>query len=227
MKKDKAPDSLGDVGKGIQDILSNTEKVEKIMDGSYLEEGEKKKEDKNTEENNEEKLLDTWKEIDKRIENVHEKWNGYEVEGVKKGLTSDRENKFEESLNFLTRSIEERKIKEIFDYGSKTMLYLGPIFELYRDELFAEINMIKHSVYQSYLKAMDGKEAEATDLLKNLDEYTNKIRLKLEKDDSKIKVLEKVSLAIEDMRKSLKESSIKLHRIKMDILIKNLEELGK
>ena len=53
------------------------------------------------------------------------------------------------------------------------------------------------------------------------------MRLKFEKDDAKVKILEKVNLSIEDMRKSLTEESVKLTRIKRDIIIDNLGELEK
>jgi len=74
---------------------------------------------------------------------------------------------------------------------------------------------------------MEEKDKEALDLLKNSEEEINKIRLKIDKDISKMKVLDKLNMSIGDMRKSLKEKSIKLYRIKRDIIIKNLEELGK
>lgn len=266
-KKDKAPDSLGDVSKGLQDILSNLEEIEKILDGTYIEEekpkeekkdsgssntnqsqgsnqnsgnqdsnkseqssGEKKdtedKEKKKAEEKAD-KLLKTWQKIDKKIEDIHKKWNEYELEGLKKGITTERTDKFEESINALTKSIESRNIKEIYDYGSQSMLALGPIFELYKDEIAGEINRIKYATYQSYLNAIEEKDNEALDILKNSEEEINKIRLKIEKDTSKIKVLDKVNMSIVDMRKSLKEKSIKLYRIKKDVIIKNLEELGK
>ena len=267
-KKDKAPDSLGDVSKGLQDIISNLEEIEKILDGTYIEEEEKPKEEKkdpgssntsqsqgsnqnsgNQDSNNSgktnsdiktiedkekkkaeekaDKLLKTWQKIDKKIEDIHKKWNEYELEGLKKGITTERTDKFEESINALTKSIESRNIKEIYDYGSQSMLALGPIFELYKDEIAGEINRIKYATYQSYLNAIEEKDNEALDILKNSEEEINKIRLKIEKDTSKIKVLDKVNMSIVDMRKSLKEKSIKLYRIKKDVIIKNLEELGK
>lgn len=266
-KKDKAPDSLGDVSKGLQDILSNLEEIEKILDGTYIEEEKPKEEKKdsgssntsqsqgpnqnsgNQDSNNSgktnsdiktiedkekkkaeekaDKLLKTWQKIDKKIEDIHKKWNEYELEGLKKGITTERTDKFEESINALTKSIESRNIKEIYDYGSQSMLALGPIFELYKDEIAGEINRIKYATYQSYLNAIEEKDNEALDILKNSEEEINKIRLKIEKDTSKIKVLDKVNMSIVDMRKSLKEKSIKLYRIKKDVIIKNLEELGK
>ncbi|MGJ0846261.1 hypothetical protein ACR77J_06210 [Tissierella praeacuta] len=177
--------------------------------------------------NKDEKLLDKWEEINKKLEDIHNKWNSYETEGMKKGVTSEISNRFKDSLNALTSSIEGKNIIGIYDYSSQTMLNLSPIFGLYKDEIWGEINRLKYLTYQSYLNSLKGDDLKIIELLKSSEEDISKIRLKLEKNDSKIKILDKVNLSIEDMNKSLKENSIKLVRIKRDIIIKNLEELGK
>ena len=174
-----------------------------------------------------ERLLKTWEEVDKKIESVHKKWNIYEVEGMKKGLTMDNSNKFEESLNAMTKSIEKRSIIEIYDYSSQSMLNLAPMFDLYKDEIKGDINRIKYAAYQSYLKTIENNPIEAANLLKNSEENINKIRLKLDKKDGKVNILDKVGLSVADARKSLEENSRKLNRIKRDIIIDNLEELAK
>ncbi len=174
-----------------------------------------------------EKLLKTWEDIDKKIEQAHEEWNKYEVEGVKKGIATDKMEKFKDSLNALTKSIEDKRVLGIYDYGSQSMSNLAPMFEAYKDEIGGEINKIKYSAYQSYLKALEGKDTEAADMLKDLDNETNKIRLKLDKNDSRIKILDNINLSISDMKKALKEKSMKLTKIKKDIIIKSLEELVK
>ncbi|MCQ4922978.1 hypothetical protein NE686_07785 [Tissierella carlieri] len=283
-KKDKSPKALGDISKGLQDILKETEKVESILEGTDYDvnkvelertreeekakiektieikseaggamgtqgnsdgnqgkssgsqgsqggqpgdqsQGAKSKEQKKPE-GREEKLLSTWEQIDKKIEDTHKKWNEYEVEGVKKGVTLEKTEKFKESLNALTKSIEDRTVAGIYNYGSQSMSNLAPMFEIYKDEIWGEINKIKYSTYQSYLKALEGKDIEASNMLGNLEEETNKIRLKLEKNDSKIKMLDNINLAIIDMKNALNEKSIKLTKIKKDIIIKNLEQLG-
>lgn len=212
-KTDKAPEALIDVSKGLQDILKDTEKIEKVLDGTDMEDAKakeqekEKKEEKDQEEdakknnsnqtNNQdkskekllqkdEKLLKTWEKIDKKIEEIHEKWNTYEVEAMKKGATTDRTDKFGESLNALTKAIEMRSTIDIYDFGSQSMLNLSSMFDLYRDEIKGDINKIKYITYQSYLKAAKGNPKEAFETLKDSEENINRIRLKLEKKDSKI-----------------------------------------
>ncbi len=175
----------------------------------------------------EEKLLSTWESLNKAIEETHKNWNEYEVEGIKKGINPKSAQKFKDSINTLTKSVEEKNILGIYDYTSQSMANLAPILEVYKDEIWSEIIRTKAVVYKSYSKAIAGKYKEAKDQLKDLEEVTNKTRLKIEDDDKKIKALEKTNLSIEAMRQSFEEKSIALTRIKKDIVIKNLEELGK
>lgn len=172
------------------------------------------------------KILKIWTDVDKEIEDIHKKWNLYEVEGVKKGIGMETRDKLEDALNLLTKSIEERNIINIYDYGSQSMLQLVPIFNMYKDEIKGNINKIKYLTYQSYLKAVAGKGKEGWDLLEGIEEDISQIRIKLEKDENKIKILDKSNLSIGDMQKALQENSTKLYRIKKDIVIKNLDELG-
>jgi hypothetical protein len=192
-------------------------------------ESENKTESQNKEKpiEKDEKLLEQWEKVDKKIKEVHEKWNTYQPESVKKGATTDKTDKFGESVNSLTKSIERRDIKDIYNFASESMLNLKPIFDLYRDEIKGDINKLKYITYQSYLKFMDDKVTQSVSLLNEAQEDIEKIKLKVEKKDSKIDVLGKLELSIRDMSKSLRLKSINLIRIKKDIIIKNLEELDK
>lgn len=248
-KKDKAPSSLSELSEGLQKLLKDTEEIEKILDGTSIEvnESKMKKEEKSGEDSGEgkdgeskpkddsdkgeqikdEKLLETWINIDKEIENIHNKWNLYEVEGVKKGIDIDKRDGLGESLNALTKSIEDRTIGDIYDYASQSMLKLSPIFNMYKDEIKGNINKIRYFVYQGYLKGVEGRNKEAQDLLKGLEDDISQIRTKLQEDEEKIKLLDKTKLSIDDMEKALEENSVQLYRIKKDIVIKNLDELGR
>ena len=107
------------------------------------------------------------------------------------------------------------------------MLELEPIFNLYKDEIKGSTSKIKYYTYQSYLNAMEGRKTKGQNLLEDLTGDLNQIRTKLEKDEEKIKLLDKLNLSIESMKQALREDSIKLYRIKKDIIIKNISELEK
>lgn len=280
-KKDNAPDSISDVSDNIQDILKDTEKIEKILDGTYMEEekeikqeqqqeqqeiegnkgtedkleekqesqdvkqdqnskdkeekGDKPKEDKEEKGDKKEKEEDKknedlkrfWEEIEDKLESAHEQWNDFESEGRKKGMTNENANEFRNSLNDLTKSIENKNIESIYNFGAECFLNLSTIFNLYKDELKGEINKIKYAVYKSYLMGMGKNIDKEQNILEDSEKNISLIRTKIKEDDKeKLKSLEKLNLSILDMKKSFLKESIKLNRIKKDIIIKNLEELN-
>lgn len=276
-QKDIAPESLSNLNQGINDILKDIGKIEKVNIGleveeetaSQKEDDEKKpeedkkeesspeesggesgsegdqnkenssdsgksenKEDKKSEDGEskeEDKKKDEikklWMDINKDIEKVHDDWNSYTTEGVKKGITSEKRLKFEKSLNKMTEAIEEENLINIYDFGSQSILNLKSFFDLYSDEINGEINEIKHSVYQYYIRAISGKKKEAMEVLKKREENINTIRLKLKDKEEKLKDVDKVNYSLESMEKSLEEDSKRLFSIKKDNAIKNLENL--
>lgn len=249
-KKDKAPSSLSDFSQGLQETLNDVEQIEKILDGTDIEMNEEndnkdksnsekgkneekdegKEEEKGQEKDKEEKenkLLENWTNIDKNIENLHGKWDLYGIERKEKGISTSIREELEERLNSLTKAIEERDIINIYEYGSQTMLELEPVFNLYKDEIKGNTNKIKYYTYQSYLNVMEGRKTKAQNLLEDLTGDLNQIRTKLDKDEEKIKMLDKLNLSIESMKVALREDSVKLYRIKKDIIIKNINEIEK
>ncbi len=276
-KKDKAPDSISSVSDNIQDILKNTEKIEMLLDGTYIEkenkkrpdEKEKEKEDTNNSkmeenksqgekdtQNSEDKSLEdntedvdkpkkdkeekkenedeknkeskeNWEKIQKKIEDIHQKWNDYENEGIKKGMTGEMADDFRNSLSELTKSIEDKNIEDIYNFAAECFLNLNPIFNLYQDEIKGEINKIKYAVYKSYLMGMNNKVNNGEVILEEGEKNINLIRIKIKEDDKeKLKTLEKLNLSIMDMKKSLSKKSIRLNRIKKDVIMLNLEALN-
>ncbi len=172
------------------------------------------------------KLEEKWKDIHKQIEKIHENWNSYEVEGTKKGMTDQNSDGFRNSLNKLTKSIESKNLMEVYDFASQALESLDSLFGMYKDEIIGDVNKLKYYTYRAYLFSLKGEIVKATETLRDLEEIINAIRTKLGEDKKQLDALEKTNISIIDMRKALKENSIKLNRIKKDIIIKNLEELG-
>ncbi|CCQ96770.1 exported hypothetical protein [[Clostridium] ultunense Esp] len=174
-----------------------------------------------------EEIFMKWRGIDKNLEEIHKDWNSYEVEGVKKGANPDQGKEFKKSLNSFTKAIENRQMTDIMDTGSRSINSLAPFFDLYKDEINGDLSRINYSTYQAFLKAKEGDIKTADKLINEAAEYSGRIRQKLDKDKDKdkIKELDKLSLAISDMKLALNENSIKLLEIKRDITLKNIKAL--
>ena len=111
------------------------------------------------------------------------------------------------------------------DTGSKSIGSLAPFFDLYKDEIKGDLSRVKYSVHQSFLKGYEGNKQAAQKLLNGTEEYTARIRQKLGDDQNKIKGLDRLTLAISDMKLALEENNGELLRIKRDIALNNIKSL--
>lgn len=168
-------------------------------------------------------LIMRWRKIDKDLEEIHKSWNSYEVEAMNKGATVEKGEEFKRNLNSLTVAVENRDIVSILDTASKAFNSLATFFDLYKDEVRGELSRVKYSVHQAFILAQNGNKEEANKLLTETQEHTSRMRQKLKED--KMKDLEKLSLAINDMQKALDSNSIELLKIKRDIAIENIKSL--
>lgn len=225
--KQQSEDSSGNEQEKQNSSQNEKEKQENSDDNKQksLEEEKSGNKEEKTQEKNNMKLLETWESIEKEIKSVHEKWNSYESKEIKKGIPTENVDLFRNSLNKLTKSIENRNVMEIYDFASQSLSNLNPLFEVYKDEIKGDINKLKYHTYRAYLLSLKNETDNANETLKSSEKVINLIRSKLEEDNKKLELLERVNISINDMEKALNENSIKLNRIKKDIVIKNLEEL--
>ncbi|NLY45484.1 MAG: hypothetical protein GX053_05785, partial [Tissierella sp.] len=173
----------------------------------------------------EQKNKELWMDIDKSIEAIHLQWSSYENEGVQKGASRDRVVQLKDTINKLTKSIEERDIISIYDFGSQSLLNLKPFYDLYKDDYRGEICELKHSVYQYYIKALAGDTVGAAEEFASKENNINRIRMLIGEDEKKNKELEKISASIDSIGISLDEGSRRVFMLEKDTLIKNLESL--
>jgi len=238
-EKEKAPKSLVSIAEEIDEILTSTSEIEKIIELTPLEfetlevkEKDKKSEDENKDEKDkiaeenlnlkDEELLKKWNDIDKKIDKTHKDWNDYEIDAMRKAINPEKTNEFKKNLNLCTKAVEDRNTKDILDTGSKAILSLASFFELYKDEIKGDLSRIKYAAYQAYLVSETDIE-NAQKLLDSTGESITRLRQKLDKE--KTKTLDKLAIAIEDMKKSLGEDNKKLLEIKRDIILDNIKLL--
>ena len=103
---------------------------------------------------------------------------------------------------------------------------MASFFDLYKDEIKGDLSRIKYAIYQAYLIEENNIE-NAKKILDSTGENITRLRQKLGKDKEKVNRLDKLSLAIEDMKQSLNEDNKKLLELKRDIVINNIKLLEK
>lgn len=244
-QRESAPDSLKAIYNNVETIVENVEKengenTNKNKDKDNMENEDDSQEDSKENQNKEEGKEDKEEKVNKGIQNnrnkqvdlydkikdAHENWNKYEAEAVKKGATNDNINKFRESLNNLTISVEKKEISNIPLSSSEVFLTLAPFFDLYKDEVHGEICLIKYYVYQGYYFGINGEIDKGEEFLSLGEDQIKRLNTKIGEDKKKIKDVEILKKSIEDMRFSLKSSNVQLLLIKKDIIMKNLKEIG-
>lgn len=212
-----------------KDITSNSS-GEEANDSSNSEDKTKENSKESSSENKtemskDEKLKLAWKDIDDILEKAHGKWNEFEVDAIKKGISKEKSEQFQTSFNKMTKSVEDRTIVDIYDFGSQSLMNLRPFYDLYLDEIGGEISVLKYIAYQSYIRAISDDILGALNLFQGVEEEINKLRIKIGDKEEKIKELNKVNNSLLDMKKALEEQSKKLFMIKKEIIIKNLKDL--
>lgn len=176
--------------------------------------------------NKEEIIRENWLDIDEKLEKVHSTWNKYAVEALEKGAINERINNFNSDLNKATNFIEKREVLDIYNYTSQAIGSLKYFYELYTEEIRGDIAQLQYQVYQYYIMAITEDLQAALASLSNNSEAINRVKLKIKDDEEKLKDIEKISLAINNLSQALQENSRQLFIIKKDIIIEDLKKLA-
>lgn len=254
------------ISKELQEILMNTNELEKQIDDIEKEkeknpeiEIEKQKEEiiKKLEEQQggksedskkpkeepskllttqKETIYNTWKDLYKKVENIHKIWNGYEVKAMNDKADKEQIKAFEEKLNSLTISIEnEDYLETLSNINSlySSIAYFTSIYENYDSEII----QLKHDVNQVYIDGAKGRWVSIEKSMKEVNdqykkvfkEFNRKLKESTDKKDNnkKKEELEKLKLSIESMEIALKKKDVKLLKIKRDIINNNIEKVKK
>lgn len=170
-----------------------------------------------------EKLKKAWEEIEKRIEEIHQSWNEYEVLGQKKGATREQLDSFENALNRLTRWISERNLGKSYGGISQNYLSLRPLFDLYLDDIMGELTNLKYDTYRAYTRGMNNEE-DSFEIFENNEDLYTRIKHKLD-EESKNDLINRLENSITSLKKGLKEDSRRVNMIKKNIVLENIKEL--
>lgn len=199
-----------------------------LEDSQQSEEPKESKEPKKSEEEiKNEKIEKSWQEVEKKIEEVHSSWNDYQIEAQEKGVTKDELDSFEKALNKMTMAVVERNMTETYHEISQTYLTLKPIFDYYKDDIMAELTNLKYDTYRSYRMGIDNSQEGNFQILEDNEDLYNKIRQKLDDDDDKDDLINRLEYSATSLRKGLKENSRRVNMIKKNVVLDNIKELQK
>lgn len=182
------------------------------------------KSEKSDQEIKSEKIEKKWQEIEKSLEEVHGFWNDYEIEGQKKGASREQLDSFENAINQLTNYISRKNVMESYAGISQLYLSLRPIFDLYLDDIMAELTNLKYDTYRAYVLGISDGEESDFQIFENNEELYTRLRHKLD-DERKNELVDKLENSITSLKKGLKEENRRLNMIKKNIVLDNIDEL--
>lgn len=245
-EKSKVPGYLNSMSEEADKIVEKIEKIdEEIKKPEFKEEtgkeekkeegdGEKSKGEEEKDKSNEneqkpskeEKVYLMWEEIKKSVEGIHTSWNNYEVEAIDRGIDKDDIQKFEEALNKLTIAVDNKSFMDSLVESNQMILYMSSFFDFYKGSSQGDILRMKYYIRQSYLYGMAGDWDGAS---KNMEESTGVLKqIKKEAigEEKTKKMVEKLAISLDNMANGIKEKNLELLKIKRDISLKNLEDIG-
>ncbi len=223
--KDEKKKEEGNEGNESKEEGQKSDQKQGGEEGGSKEDIEKKKAEAELEKK--EKIMKMWESIGKKSEEIHASWNDYETTAIEDGASNEDITKFEDALNKLTIAVEEKKDMDCLIYLNSMIQHMSRFFDFYKGNPDGEALRLKYYARQMYLDAAldswDAVEQNVEKLESTMDRLTQKTKLEKEKEE----LLNKLKLSVEDMKNAVKEKNKELLKIKMDIILKNLEEVRK
>ena len=248
----KITETIDNIEKELSNLKIENEKTdqvevkkekEKMIEN--LKESEENKDKKDSEQDDELKVVEThkekiygiWNNLDKQIKSGHSALNDYKMKAVEDNANEKNIENLEENLNNLTIFIENKDLLNSFISNNQIYNDISYFLSLYED-YECQILKLKHYVNNIYInglkdewyKALEGMNLVSDQYNETQKEYnkTLKDKEKLTKEEkAKEKNLEKLKLSIDSLKQSINKEDIKLLEIKREVVISNLESVKK
>lgn len=195
---------------------------DKSQDPSKNKEAEKTME---TSQKKQEKITSMWDDAKKISKEIHFSWSEYELLAMEKGLKEKEISSFEDSLNNLTVSIDEKSILNSLNYSNSLSFNMSPFFDTYKGNNEGYLMRIKYYIRQAYLNAMKDEWNKSIENIKEGLEAMNIVRTRIKLDKKDQDLMEKLNLSMINMNSSISKENLELLKVKRDITLKNIDSI--
>ena len=187
--------------------------------------GEKEQSKEEKPKTKEEKITEIWKGIEDKAKEIHTQWNGYESKAIEDGVMNEDIEEFEKSIDKLTISLMDKKIVDSLFYLNNTTFYMAKFFDMYKDHPDGEMLRLRYFSRQIYLYGLSGDWTKANETVPSLDQTIVRIRQRIEVNKDNEKIIKKLELSLGNLANAIDDKNPDLLKIKVDIILKNIEEL--
>ncbi len=172
-----------------------------------------------------EKVEEMWKGVKKTTEEIHTSWGDYEIKAIEKGAKKPELSKFEDTINNLTVSVEEKNILNALTYSNEITYNMATFYDSYKGNHEGELMRLRYFARQAHLYGMKGEWDKSEGSIKQAEETMNMIRAKIKLDKKDQDLMEKLNLSIINMRTAIPKKNTELMKIKRDIVLKNIDQI--
>lgn len=166
-----------------------------------------------------------WSQIGERVAKLHQDWNEAEAVVIKEGLSTDIRDKFENSLEELTISTDQRNVERSLFSALEVYRYYPEMVDLFESKIPAEYFRLRNAAMVIRYESGRTKWEEAQQEVPKLKTQWDIIEKNQAIENQQIR--QKTENAVNDLENAVDKEEICLVEIKSDILMKNLEEIEK
>ncbi len=160
----------------------------------------------------------------KKVEKIHTGWNSYETKAIEDGASEEDIKKFEDALNSLTVAVDEEDDMATLMSLNNITLHMARFYDFYKGNPDGEVLRLRHYTRQIYLdgraEAWDKAQANVENLESTLDRLEQKIKLSKDKEA----LMKNLTSSVDDYVGVIEKENIELLKIKMDIVLSNLDK---
>lgn len=160
-------------------------------------------------------------EINKKINELHQKWNDLKPELEKNEVSSSAVSGFDETLNSLKISGTEKMDFETLINANKLTLFMAQFIKDLDDNTLASIYTIKYYTRQIILNAVNDNYSNADNNIDIIKDKAEILKDELIKEDAK-ELVDKFTFSISDLENAVSLKDINIIKIKGSIMIKNI-----
>lgn len=171
-----------------------------------------------------------WDKINKKIRELHKKWNSLESDVIKSGVSQEPVMGFEKTLNNLTISANNYNFLDTLVYSNKLTSYIPDLVENFKKKFPTPIYYMKYYLRQTVLACKIKDYNSASSNYSKLNIYKDALVSQLV-DKKLTELANKLNTSIKDLEDSLLLKDLNVIKIKASVVMSNIqlvkEELSK
>ncbi|MDD3853122.1 MAG: hypothetical protein PHD40_05640 [Syntrophomonadaceae bacterium] len=233
-KKPQLPEQFLIVVKETDNIIKEVDKKIKLDNYSILESSDNSQnEDADKQETNKSNsgqdransMLNNWQKEQTSLKSIHRNWNKLQVKATQAGLNMESRQKFDQSLDLLTDSINAKNTEDTIIQSIELYDGFDSIAQVFNSSIPPVYYQTKYEIMKASALAMQGRWEEGKKQCQHMLREWNTLKMQSDKIDNQ--VVSCTDASVRDLCRAIDNKSVGLVSIKTDIAIENMNKLFK